>query len=88
MKKAELQKLLDKRRYIKSEKAKKDLSGFMEYCDYCVMRKTEFQVTEKDGKAFFEIVPNGCRKPQKIREKYSLCGKAYIKRDHERRRVK
>lgn len=88
MKKVELQKALDKRKYIKSEKQKRDLSGFMDYCEYCNMRKTEFQVTEKDGKAFFEIVPKGCRKSQEIREKYSLCGKAYIKRDHERRRSK
>ena len=84
MKKSELQKQLDKRKYPENQKE----PGFRDYCDYCPMRITEFQIITKDGQAFFEIISRGCRKSQEIRERYSLCGKAYIKRDHERRRSK
>ena len=91
MKKSELQIALDKRKYIESEKQGKDLSGFMDYCEYCNMRilKAQFFKSSEDVKECIgEIVCYGCSKSQELREKYNLCGKAYIKRDHERRRSK
>lgn len=88
MKKIELQKKLDKRKYLESERQGKDLSGFMNYCEYCVMQLKDFQITTENNKPVFTIISVGCSKSPELREKYNLCAKAYIKRDHEKRRKK
>ena len=55
------QKMLDKLKWLESEKEKKDKSGAMPYCDYC----------------FYKDLDGFCYAEQKNREACYHCAKAY-----------
>ena len=67
----ERQKWLDKKKWLKSEKAGRDLSGNMDYCLSCKKQGVQF---DDENMGFFI-----CESTQEEREKDNLCAKAYNK---------
>ena len=65
------QKWLDKKKWLKSEKEGKDLSGKMNYCEFCSVRKKNVSCSAEP------TVLSICSKDQGRREKYCLCATAY-----------
>jgi hypothetical protein len=61
----ERQKALDKKKWLESEKRKKDVSGLMTYCGYC----------EEQGFNRDNLIP--CNINQVERESNCTCAKAY-----------
>ena len=69
----EKQKWLDRKKWVRSEKAGNDWSGLMEYCYYCPNQ----QYGNVKIDTLNLTVPTGCLLPQKDRENNCACAKAY-----------
>jgi hypothetical protein len=76
--KTERQEQLDKRRWIRSEKAKADMGGTFEYCNYCNYKSKPINTPYYNG------VPH-CNTTYEQRVQECPCAVAYVKWSHRNR---